>query len=272
MIKNPPLLACSGTLGFKTSLEETLQLIGGMGFQYVDLLFIVGWAHIEPTMVEAHPDLVYDRISLALEATKLQVATISTAVSIPPMDRSPEGIQRRASQTSALVSLAKRLGTGIMVIQPGGPVNNIPADEVFNACSNSLAEQVSIIRNSGIIPALELHCNSPFESVEYGKRLLQNVPALKLVFDPSHQVFSGMETRELSWVMDNSVHVHLRDAAPGKMQAEFGKGKVDFNWVMKELQERKYAGYIAVEYLENDEFDAVASTLRLRKYLAGLLS
>jgi len=265
-------LACSGTLGYRNTLEETLQLIAGMGFGYVDLLFIVGWAHIEPAMVESHPGLVYDRISRALEATGLLTATTSTAVDVPPIDRSSGGILRRASQTRALAGLTKRLGAGIMVIQPGGPVSSLSPDEAFEACSATLAEQAAIIRESGIIPALELHCNSPFESVESGKRLLNRVPGMGLVFDPSHQVYSGMKTNELSWVMDNALHVHLRDAAPGKMQEEFGKGTVDFAWVMSALKERCYSGYITAEYLESPDFDAVASTLRLRKFLASRIS
>jgi len=261
-------LACSGTLGYRTSLEDSLQLIGGMGFRYIDLLFIVGWAHIEPAMVAAHPDLVFDRISRALEATGLKTATISTAVSVTPMDRTPEGIRRRADQTSALVALGKKLGAGIMVIQPGGPVNGPPQDEIFSACAASFGEQAAIVRDSGLIPALELHCNSPFESVEAGRKLLRQVPEMKLVFDPSHQVYAGQDTRELGWVMDNCVHVHLRDALPGSMQAEFGKGRVDFGWVMSALKDHGYSGFIAAEYLESDEFDAVASTLRLKKYLS----
>jgi sugar phosphate isomerase/epimerase len=267
-MKEPQVrLACSGTIGYRTSLEETLQLVSGMGFQYVDLLFIVGWAHIEPAMVAAHPGLVYDRISAALEATGLRTATISTAVSIPPIDRSEEGIRRRAAQTSALVELGKKLGAGIMVIQPGGPVTSLPQDAAFEACAATLAEQVEIVRGAGVIPALELHCNSPFEKVEQGKKLLARVPGMKLVFDPSHQVYAGMETADLGWVMDNAVHIHLRDASPGNMQAEFGKGKVDLEWVLAEAGKRGYSGFIAAEYLESGDFDAVDSTLRLRKYL-----
>lgn len=263
--RNP--LACSATLGYQATLEETLQLIGGMGFGYVDLLFIVGWAHIEPAMVAAHPALVYDRVSRALEATGLKTATISTAVSVPPMDRSPEGRDRRNIQTAALTALGARLGAGIMVIQPGGPVKDRPQDEIFGACSATLAEQAKIVRDGGLIPALELHCNSPFEAVEQARKLLALVPEMKLVFDPSHQVYAGQETDSLGWVMDNAVHVHLRDASPGMMQAEFGRGRVDFDWVMSALRARDYRGFIAAEYLENPDFDAVASTLRLRKYL-----
>ena len=264
-------LACSATLGYRVTLEETLHLISVMGFRYVDLLFIVGWAHIEPSLVASDPDGVYERIHVALQETGLKTATISTAVGIPPMDRTPAGIEQRRVETSALLNLAKGLGTNIMVIQPGGPVKDHSLDEAFEACSASFAEQAKMALEAGIIPALELHCNSPFESIEQGKKLLKRVPGMKLVFDPSHQVYAGLKTQDLSWVLDNAAHIHLRDAAPGKMQAEYGTGTVDFDWIISELKSRNYSGFIATEYLDNEDFDAVSSTLRLRKKLQDSL-
>lgn len=260
-------IACSSTLGYRMSLEKNLDLIASLGFKYVDLLFIVGWAHIEPAELVANPAKVLSRVRNALVDTGLATAAISVAPSVPPMDRSAGAIELRRRETGALLELAHALGSRTMVIEPGGAVKDRTGDEVFEATSASFAEQAAQARAAGVTPALELHCGSPYETLEMGRKLLARVPDLRVVFDPSHQVALGLETRDLGWVMDNMAHVHLRDANRGKMVEEHGKGLVDFPWVLAELKRRDYNGFVAVEYLEDDGFDALESTRKLKAML-----
>ncbi len=263
----PLKIACSGTLGHRVSFEEALELIAGLGFRFADLLLIAGWAHISPAELAADPAKVHARIRSALDATGLKTATISTGVGVPPIDRSARANDTRKRETAALLELARRLGARVMVIQPGGAVRDRPWNDAFDKASASFAEQAALAREAGVIPAIELHRDSPFETIQQGRRLLARVPDLKLVLDPSHQVSQGVDTRDLGWVLDNAVHIHLRDARPGKMQEEFGRGTVDFGWVLAGLRERRYSGYVAIEYLVNEEFDAIASTRKLKELL-----
>jgi sugar phosphate isomerase/epimerase len=78
----------------------------------------------------------------------------------------------------------------------------------------------------------------------------------------------GIDIRETGWLMDRARHVHLRDAAPGKIQAPFGEGTVDFDWVLGELEQRGYQGHFSIEYLENKDFDVIDSAQRLHETIA----
>ena len=62
------------------------------------------------------------------------------------------------------------------------------------------------------------------------------------------------ETEEL---LDHTIHVHVRNAAPGKMQTSMEDGAVDFAWLIEALNSRSYAGAVAIEYLDAAEAEAV---------------
>jgi sugar phosphate isomerase/epimerase len=53
---------------------------------------------------------------------------------------------------------------------------------------------------------------------------VEELPEVPLVYDPTHFVMQGIDIRETGWLMAHAQHVHLRDAAPDKMQVPFGTG------------------------------------------------
>ena len=125
-------------------------------------------------------------------------------------------------------------------------------------------------RAAGVTFALELHTRSPFESMDQVNRLLAEIPDVPLVYAPTHFVMQGMEIRDTVWMMRNAAHVHLRDAAPGELQSAFGKGQVDFDWVLGTLRDQGYQGAISIEYLGSPDtpFDVVDSARRLASVVA----
>jgi sugar phosphate isomerase/epimerase len=78
----------------------------------------------------------------------------------------------------------------------------------------------------------------------------------------------GIDLHETEWLMRNARLVHLRDAAPGRLQTPFGAGAVDFDWVLQALKEHGYRGNLSIEYLETDEFDVLDSSQRLYNKIA----
>ncbi len=68
--------------------------------------------------------------------------------------------------------------------------------------------------------------------------------------------------------MDNAVHVHIRDASKGKLQAHFGEGTVDFDWMFSELKRRGYKGHFSIEYLESDGMDILEDVVKLKNKIA----
>lgn len=94
------------------------------------------------------------------------------------------------------------------------------------------------------------------------------IPDIPLIYDPSYFIMQDIDLRETEWLMVNARHVHLRDAAPKQMQVEFGKGAVDFDWVLRTLKDHGYSGNFSIEYLETDGFDVLNSSHKLYDKIA----
>ncbi len=94
------------------------------------------------------------------------------------------------------------------------------------------------------------------------------MPEMPLVYDPTHYVMQGMDVSDTEWLMDNAVHVHLRDAAPDVLQTHFGDGAVDFDWLFNALKDHGYQGHFSIEYLQMKDMDVLDDVLRMRDAIA----
>ncbi|MGH8017530.1 MAG: hypothetical protein ACREIA_04460 [Opitutaceae bacterium] len=74
-----------------------------------------------------------------------------------------------------------------------------------------------------------------------------------------------MPIRETEHLLNRTRLIHLRDAAHGKLQTEFGAGEIDFEWLLDALRDRNFSGHISIEYLgANDApFNVTDSARRL---------
>jgi sugar phosphate isomerase/epimerase len=159
------------------------------------------------------------------------------------------------------------LAIPVGAIQPRKPDPSRPWEEVLADCVATLREQFQAGAAAGVQFCVELHINSPFETPEQARRLLEAMPEVRFVYDPTHAVCQGLDVRDTAWVMEHAAHVHLRDAAQGQLQAAYGEGAVDFDWVLSALRERGYSGSFSIEYFNAPEFDVDASVLRLRDHI-----
>jgi sugar phosphate isomerase/epimerase len=168
----------------------------------------------------------------------------------------------------------KHYNLSIAAIQPRNADKERPWDEGLNDCIATLREQKQAGDAAGVTFALELHIGSPFETVEQARRLCEvmpempEMPEMPLVYDPTHFVMQGLDIRDTGWLMDRAAHVHLRDAAPNKMQVPFGQGTIDFDWVFGALKDRGYNGHFSIEYLETKDFDVLQEVPKLRDAIA----
>lgn len=258
-------IACSTAVRCNASLEKALADIAAAGFDTIDLLAIDGWVHVNPTDLADRFDETLARVNGLLKQHRLMPIALNTGTSPQLHHRSPEVNAQRMREVEGLIRLMQHLGLNVAAMQPRNPDPARPWEDVLRDCVATLREQVAAAEAAGVTFALELHIRSPFETLQQTRRLLDEMPELPLVYDPSHFVMQGIDIRETGWLMDyNTRHVHLRDAGMDKMQVPFGTGQVDFDWVLGSLVDRGYQGHIAIEYLESDAFDALDSALRLR--------
>ncbi len=240
---------------------------GTAGFAALDLLVFEGWAHIAPSALADRFDVLSGHVQGLLDRHSLRVGALNSGLGVPSFDRAATAQIRRQRETAALLRLAERLGASVVVVQAGRPDARGDWETLFGDSVSTLRELTELGRRHGVTMALEMHVHALFETPEQGRRLLDVLPELALAYDPSHFVMQGIPTRDTGWLLDHARHVHLRDAAPGRMQVPFGQGEVDFDWLLGALEEHGYAGHLAIEYLDNDEFDAMDSALRLYEAL-----
>lgn len=256
-------ILCSTAVRSKSPLEEALREIAAVGLRQVDLLAFEGWAHVSPRLLAEEFERTYAQVRAGLEQHNVAVRALNAGVSVAAYDRSPAANAQRQRETEGLLRLARCLGAQVIAVQSGRPTPEHAWETISAASVASLREQSEAGKAAGIIVALELHIRSVFETLEQARWLFEALPDLAIAYDPSHFVMQGVDVRETAWLLERAQHVHLRDAARGQMQVPYGTGEVDFDWLFGALKERGYSGHIAIEYLENEEFDALDSALRL---------
>lgn len=260
-------VAVSTAIGCDATLEVALDRVAQIGCPLVDVLTIDGWVHVSPSKLvdnfEEHTSWCEAQLS---QRGLIAIAT-NSGLGVQLHDRSPESMSPRRERTDALMRFCRRLGIGFGAIQPLQPDRARAWDAVLVDCVASIREQFAAAEAHGLTWALELHVNSPFETVEQADRLLEAMPEVGLVYDPTHFVMQGLPIRETRWLMRRAKHCHFRDAARGSIQTPFGEGEVDFDWVLGALQDEGFAGDASIEYLGTTEFDVVDSAKRLYEAL-----
>lgn len=260
-------IACSTSVGSDDSLDAVLGKIAGMGFKHVDLLAMDGWAHVSPQDLADRWEETLVAVDGPFRKHGLTPVALNANPS-PALDaRDAKSNARRTAETKALIRLMKRYGIKVASLQPKCGDRSLPWEKILRASAETLREQVALGRSEGVSFGVEMHQGSPFEKTDQARRLLDAVPDLVVIYDPSHLVMQAIDIKENAWLLDRTAHVHLRDAAPNAMCVEFGKGLVDIGWVLDEIKRRKYRGHIALEYLASGEYDVLDSTRRLFEFV-----
>lgn len=247
-------LACSLS-AFKDSLDNALGSVAALGFSNVDIIAIPGWGLVElPTLAETF-DSSLEKLHQLLEKHSLTPVGFNAAVPTPYQRDDADTNRQRLGQVDALCRLMVALDVKVASFFPGGnwPAQEMAWEDVLQGQVESVREMLEVAHKHGVTLAIELHANTPFETVAQGSRLLEEVPELTVAYDPSHFAMQGSDLRDTAGFLERSSHVHMRDAAPDKMQMPVGEGTVDFEWITEQLRTRKYDGAVSIEYLPGNQ-------------------
>lgn len=261
-------IACSTSVYCRSSLEDALRGIRGMGFEMIDLLVIDGWVHVNTTDLVSDYEGTLARVDGLLQAYELRPIALNSGVSPLLHDRTAEGCAQREAEVEALIRFMDHLGVSVSSVQPRNPDPHRPRGEVFADSASTMRDMVEMAKGTDVTFALECHAGSFVETMDEVKEMMRLVPALSFAYDPTHFVMNGIALPDTLPLMERSAQVHLRDAAPGAMQARFGQGAVDFDWILTQLQSRGYQGHFSIEYLEREGEDLSTDVLGLRAKIA----
>jgi sugar phosphate isomerase/epimerase len=262
-------ILCS-TSAFKGSLEEALDRTAALGFGEVDLIAIPSWNHVVPAALADGFAAEAERIESLLRRRGLRARAMNLAVrNLHERSDAGRNAQRRA-EVEAVARLMRRLDVGVCSFYPGYLAAGRPWEDILCDELASVGEILDIGRSAGVTFAVEPHAQTPFQTVDEVRRLLAAAPGLPVAYDPSHFVMQGLDLRTTEEFLDRTVHVHLRDAAPGAMQAPWGAGGVDLDWLLGALDRRVYRGHFSIEYLPGLP-DVESQIRRVRECLAAAL-
>ena len=260
-------IACSTIAYTKTPLEDALRNIADLGFRYVDLLMMEGWAHINPSEIAEVPRRHATQVGHLLEKNNLTAIGINGNVSHPLTAQAQSEVQEVQKQAEGLIQFAQSLSIPIVVLQPGRASAEVGVDAAMDASIRSLRSIVSIAQAHNITLAIETHVDSLAERYDEALHFVNAVPGLKLAYDPSHFVTAGYDLAASEVLLPHTAHVHLRNAVRGNFQASMKEGILDFEWVLDALDRNNYTHPIAIEYIDGRNTEIEPDILALKTLL-----
>jgi len=260
--------ACS-TAGFtKLLLEDALRDIRGLGFDFVDLLMMEGWAHINPSELVADPVSKARQVAETLRENELTAIGINGNVSSPINSPDPEHQRQNRAELEALAIFAKDMGIPVVVLQPGHVDPDRGLDKSQEASVKALREMTDIARKYNRTLAIETHVGSVAEKYEDTLKMVDAIPGLKLAYDPSHFIMTEQRLADSEPLLNHTAHVHLRNAVVGNFQAAMDKGVLDFDWVLGALERHGYKGCVAIEYIDGrEDYDIKEQIAKLKSII-----
>ncbi len=260
--------ACSTTGFTRLPLEDALKNIRDLGFDYVDLLMMENWAHINPSELVSDPVSRAKQVADMLQANSLTAIAMNCNLSSPLNTPDPERQKTNLAEMEALVIFAENIGVRIIVLQPG-PVNaDLGLEKSQEASISALRDMVKIADEQQKELAIETHVGSVAEEYEDALKMVEAAPGLRIAYDPSHFVMKELVLAESEPLIEYTAHVHLRNAVPGNFQAAMNVGILDFDWVLNTLRKHGYTDCISIEYLDGRaDYDIEEQITQLKRVI-----
>ena len=251
-------------------LRDALARIKELGFEAIDLAAFENWQNVDPSQLAADGGAWLDNFAGMLADLHLRVSSINAGTSRPVNDPDPEAFAQVRKEYAALLDLAEKVGCPNITVQPGRMMEGHGFEELFDTAAEHLRELAALGTGRGVTLSVEGHQGSLLETVAAGARMMAALrPAVGFTYDPSHFAMQRIDLRRTEPLLDYAAHVHVRNAAPDRMQETMERGGVDFEWLVAALRERGYDGAVAIEYFNGFDRD-FTSVLALRDLLVKL--
>lgn len=253
------------------TVRDALAKIAELGFAAFDLDAFENWQHVSPSRLADDEANGADRLVETISASALTVSSFNCGMSRSLADPDADAFAQYKREFLALLDLASRVSCPNLTVQPGGPREGYDDDTLRELVATRLSELSRHASQRGITVGVEAHHGSLLERPEAAVELIGRLwPAVGLTYDPSHFVIQEIPLQDTEPLLDHTVHVHVRNAAPGKMQETMEDGVVDFAWLVGALEARGYDAALAIEYFNGFDVD-FRNTRVLREELRALL-
>ncbi|MDG6947283.1 MAG: sugar phosphate isomerase/epimerase [Nitrososphaerota archaeon] len=245
------ILSCSTLTFSRLSLGEALSEVKKIGFRYVDLGMVEGWAHVSPSRVLGDTDSVVREVEGELERAGLSPVTANVG-----FGRCTQ--EERAERFAAVCEFAARVGVPLLTLAPTGGTAEEQAKE--------LRVRLPVAARYGIALTVETHRKSVTETPEQAMEVCRLAPGAGLTWDPTHFLIATGTWRPPAELLRFVKHVHIRDSgrSDAEIQVGVGRGAIPHHDVIALLLGAGYVGAISTEVIDSiGDLDSAAETSAL---------
>lgn len=263
-----------------TTLEQSLQILGTLGFDLTDVG--AGWSNyqqVSPQQAVDDPQGQADDLRRLTEAAGIGISELFIMHFGQPINH-PDADTRQWTRGmfSGIADFARAAGFESLMMIPGH-VHEEDGQSPEAAFALSVEELTWMVAEAG---ARDLQCNiepcagSIAQHPDDAVRLCQAVPGLGLTVDYAHQVQLELGPNEIEALHPYARHFHAKQSAPGTFQARPDEGVIDFARLVRKLQTDGYDGVMSVEFVTTEDiltagWDMQHETARLKQILEEAL-
>ena len=180
----------------------------------------------------------------------------------------PGSVVQNVADLSRVMEFADLAGIGSVFVLPGIVNPGQSRDQAAGAAIDSLRALIDVASHHTAQLCIEPHVHSFAESPAMVRRLV-DATGIGLALDYAHFACLGYRQEEVDPLARHAVHVHLRQARMGVLQAKFAQGTLNFPAMFATLRDAGYQGWLALEAVHQDYMatlndDVVTETVALR--------
>ncbi len=242
-------------------LADVARRVREAGFTAIEVGAFERWSQgLSPRRLAE--DSAYAEESLRIiSESGLAIPSINCAPGPELLTGDADDVELYAEELAGVTRFAERAGATHITLQ----IPETPADWSTDTTVREYAARLRAVFDR-VAPreqirfGMETHAGTFMEQPETALRVVAELwPTVGITYDPSHQIMIGIPLDATRELFPYANKAHLRDARAGEMQAPFGEGELDVDWVLARLAEHGYDDYITVEYFMDYDPDLVSA-------------
>ena len=180
----------------------------------------------------------------------------------------PGTIDQNARDLDQVLTFADAAGIESVFLLPGIVNPGQSRTDAARTGAESLTALLAVASHHRAKICIEPHVQSWAESPALVQRLIDDT-GIGLALDYSHFACLGYRQDEVDPLAKHAVHVHLRQARMGALQAKFAEGTLNFPAIFGTLRDAGYTGWLALEnthqdYMNTLSEDVLTETITMR--------
>jgi sugar phosphate isomerase/epimerase len=225
-------------------LDTLLGLYSGLGFGNIELFTASPW----PSAIDPLGD---GEAQAALRTRVERQGMRVTSMHLPPVaDDRGESVRRAATAAR----FARGLGADVVLFKA-------PTRDLYVEAAGPYLEATADV---GITPVLQNHAGAAISTLDDFRTVLAGIadPRMRTLLEVGHFARVGIDWRDAYDVLGDSVAlVHVNDIDASGRSVPFGTGTVDFEGLLRHLDDVGYTGNIVVELEIEGHTESVEPTV-----------